>query len=390
MRGGAGWATDPWQVRREQRIGNWGRASEHIGKRWEEIGLLLLRDYLEGRHSWPREGAQPVGWVELAGEPAIQTAFSRLGLPSPDVVVSLQANPQGRFLQAIDFKWHVEFASFRQISAVTLRELLTHEVGDLAARLAAGAVDVDGKVAYRDGLLFAPDIPSNHAFLLSPQNRNQDFPIAREDVIFADVEGEAFFAPLPGWTMALLLADFDRAVRALRTVEGAERYYRLGAGLQGAAAQLTSSIFLETPPPMEADAAFAWLTNRYRLRPAGVLAQEVERDMGARGQLLARLKEVLRSPYRLGELRGTLRRRSLPMPVSIEEDSPLARLSRELLKQVSLSHRAAVRQAGLDLVARGEPDVRALATLARQTPHFLALARANADRLAEQLWREGA
>ncbi|MHB1134514.1 MAG: hypothetical protein ACYC4L_19245 [Chloroflexota bacterium] len=388
MRGGAEWAANPWQVRREQRIGNWGRASEHIGKRWEEVGVLLLRELLEGRRPWPLAGARPVGWVELAVDPAIQTAFSRLSLPSPDVVVALRAHGVAPFLQAVDFKWHVEFASYRQISATTLRELLAHDVGDLTARLEARAFPCDETVEYRDGLLFAPDIPSNHAFLTSPQNRNQDYPIQREDVVFASVEGQQFFGPLPGWDMALLLADYDDAPRVLHNIDGAERYYRLGAGLQGAVAQLTSSIFLETPPPAETSTAFAWLTSTYRLRPTGVLAQRVEQDMAARSQLLARLKELLRSPYRLSELRGTLRRRGLALPLSIEEDSDLGRRSRELLKQVSLSHKAAVRQAGLDLVHRGESDARALATLARQTPHFLALARANADRLADQIWTD--
>ena len=380
---------DQWVVRRERRIGNWGRASEHVGKRWEEVGLGLLRDLLEGRRPWPRPDTTPLGWVALSEDPELQSILSRVGLPSPDVIVGLRDSGGNRVVQAVDLKWHIEFASYKQISADALRELLARAVPGLREQLEANLFPIDETVGCRDGLLFAPDIPANHAFLASPQNRQQEYPIERADVLFAPVDGRAFFSPLPGWEMALLLVEYDRAPWALASVEGAERYYRLGAGLQGAATQLLSSVFLEEPPTIAAPEGFAWLIQTFHARPAGALAQEVDKAMAARAQLVARLREVLRSPYRLSELSQTLRKLGLPMPQDIDDDTPLAARSRDLLRQVAIGHREAVRRAGLALVAQGKSDAQALATLAHQPGHFLALAQAHADRLAAQYFAGG-
>jgi hypothetical protein len=71
-------------VRRDRRIGNWGRASEHIGARWEDVGSESLRPLLEGSAPWPKQGYRPVGWVALAGDAEMQARLNRAGLPSPD------------------------------------------------------------------------------------------------------------------------------------------------------------------------------------------------------------------------------------------------------------------------------------------------------------------
>lgn len=370
-------------------MGNWGRASEHIGKRWEEVGLDLLLDLLEGRRPWPRQGTVPIGWVALSADSELQSRLSRVGLPSPDVIVGLRDVDGGRAVQAIDLKWHIEFASYKQISAEALRELLARNVPGLCEQFVSGIFPLDESTAYRDGLLFAPEFPTNHAFLASAQNQRQEYPIERTDVLFAPVDGKYFFSPLPGWEMALLLVEYDRTPRSVDNVEGAERYYRLGAGLQGAAAQLLSSIFLEEMVPISAAEAFAWLSHSFRARPAGALAQEVDKAMAARGQLVSRLREVLRSPYRLSELSQTLRNRGIAMPQSIEEDTPQTAACRELLQQVTAGHREAVRRVGLSLVSQGKSDAQALAVVAHQPGHFLALAQVHADRLVAQLFASG-
>ncbi|MCL4465367.1 MAG: hypothetical protein M1401_09660 [Chloroflexi bacterium] len=375
-------------VRRERRIGNWGHASEHIGKRWEDVGLASLRPLLAGERPWPRQGAIPIGWLALSDDPELQSTLNRVGLPSPDVVVGLRSSQGELQLQAIDLKWHLEFASYKQISADTLRDLLAKAVPGLDEPLRAVIPGLDGQPAYKDGLFFAPDTPANHAFLAAPQNQRQEYPLERSDVLYGQVDGKEFFSVLPGWEMALLLAGFDRAAWSLENVEGAERYYRLGAGLQGAAAQLRSSVFLEEPLPVPAPEAFEWLLRTFNARPAGILAQEVDRAMAARSQLTNRLKELLRSPYRLSDLSVTLRQHGLPMPASIDEDTEYAGRCRELLRQVGLGHKAAVRRAGMDLVARGDSDAQALASLGRQPGRFLALAQAHADRLVDRLLPE--
>ncbi len=77
------------------------------------------------------------------------------------------------------------------------------------------------------------------------------------------------------------------------------------------------------------------------------------------------------------------------MPQSIEESSPLAIRCRELLRQVAIDHREAVRRAGQALVAKGASDQEALAATARDTPRFRALAQTDADRLAATIFAGG-
>src|SRR5258708_29780919 len=57
MRGGGtrGGPHSAWTVARLQRIGNWGRADEGLGRRWEDVGLLpLARLVNEPRSLGPR------------------------------------------------------------------------------------------------------------------------------------------------------------------------------------------------------------------------------------------------------------------------------------------------------------------------------------------------
>src|SRR4051794_20977781 len=44
MRGGGGRGAprSVWTVARLQRIGNWGRADEALGRQWEDVGLVAL------------------------------------------------------------------------------------------------------------------------------------------------------------------------------------------------------------------------------------------------------------------------------------------------------------------------------------------------------------
>lgn len=316
----------------------------------------------------------------------MQSTLGRVGLPSPDVVVGLGKQDGSLALQAVDMKWHLEFASYKQISGEALRELIAKGVPRLQQQLAERIGPLEAVDDYLDGLLFAPDIPANRAFLASRDNQRLEYPIEPTDVLFEAVDGREFFSALPGWEMALLLAGLDRAAGALRTTEGAERYYRLGAGLQGAAAQLLSSIFVEEPPPVDHERAFAWLRATFRGGSAGAIAQEVDKSMAQRSLLLKRLRELMRSPYRLADLAQTLRKRGLPMPESIEEDSAHAAKCRDLLKQVALEHRQAVRQQGLELVRKGIGDAGALAEIARESGRFQALARAHADRIAARVF----
>ena len=45
------------ELRRERLVGNWGGASEHIGRRWEEVGLRALLGRVDAGISWPENDA---------------------------------------------------------------------------------------------------------------------------------------------------------------------------------------------------------------------------------------------------------------------------------------------------------------------------------------------
>lgn len=377
-------------VRRERRVGNWGRASEHIGKRWECVGLEGLRPYLTGQLPWPLKGSKPTGWVELAGDDELQLTLSRVGLPSPDVIVALRQPNGSQALQSVDLKWHLEFAEYRQISSGALRDLVEKAVPGLAEKLQPIVPDGKGEPSYVDGFFFAPDTPANREFMSSEQNRRQEYPLEPQDVLMVPVEAKDFFSVLPGWEMALLLAGLDRAQRSLDTIEQAERYYRLGAGLQGATAQLLSSVFVSEPPPVEAEAAFAWLRKTFRARATNDLVHEVNRRMTARANLQERLRELMRSPYRLSDLARTLRKHGQPVPERIDESTEHAARCREVLRLVAVGHREAVKRAGLELVERGASDGEALTVIAQNRDRYLALAQANADRLVATVFADGA
>ena len=63
-----------------------------------------------------------------------------------------------------------------------------------------------------------------------------------------------FFGALPGWDIAQLLAGYDRSTNMLETPDGAERYYRLGAGTLGALMRWHTSIFSAEPAAIDVPA----------------------------------------------------------------------------------------------------------------------------------------
>lgn len=377
-------------LRRERLVGNWGGASEQIGRRWEEVGLGALRAHVESNGAWPGNHRQPEKLLPLADNTSLQTALSRSGLPSPDIIVVLRQDGVGRALQALDFKWNLEFASYGQIRAEAIRALLHRGVEPLRRLLRQEVGEQAEDLPVMDGLLFAPNLPVNRWFLQSEANARQEYPIESHEVIFQEVDPLRFFEPLPGWELAVRLARLDRAEARLQTLEGSEHYYRLGAGLSGAVAQLLVSVFVRQPPPVSADAAFEWL--RSRVRPPGSLAfvQYVERLMATRAQLHGRLRSLAQSPYRFSDLADALKARNLLLPEK-PDGLPTADRERwsEVLRRVASEHREMVYRLGLQLVQSGLSDAEALARLESDSRRFASQARARADRIIDATLRAG-
>ncbi len=377
-----GLSPSPRDLRRERLVGNWGGASEYIGRRWEEMGLEALQNRLTSDRSWPGNGYRPQGIVELAGDNSMQLALSRSGLPSPDVIMILKGENGDKALQALDFKWNLEFASYSQIRAETLMALLQKGVAPLDSLLAQYLEEDPETLPILDGLLSSPRLPINQWFLHSDQNSHQEYPIEAREVIFEEVDPLSFFGLLRGWDLALLLAQADRSMARLQYLDGAEHYYRIGAGLQGAVAQLQVSVFVRQPPAVTASGAYDWLKARVRPPSSIGFLQMAEKLMAARGQLLTRLRSLLRSPYRFSDLAEALKARNVQLPEK-EEGLPPGERERwgEILRKVAVEHKELVYRTGLQLVQAGLSDAEALPRLEGDSRRFASKARAHADRL---------
>src|SRR5437763_15645023 len=89
--------TSPLTGRLIWHIGDWGRASEHIGARWEHVAGALARERLG-----------PADYlVVLAATPALMTEVLGSGLPPADALRTWRDD--GRLLLApLDFQWSLE------------------------------------------------------------------------------------------------------------------------------------------------------------------------------------------------------------------------------------------------------------------------------------------
>lgn len=377
-------------LRRERLAGNWGGASEQIGRRWEEVGLRALLGRLNAGMSWPEQNASVRKVVPLAGDDALQTALSRAGLPNPDVIVGLDMDGESLVLQALDFKWNLEFASYGQIRAEATEALMQRSVRPLVSLLEKDLGTDPTDLPAVDGLLFTPELPVNRWFLESEQNQRQEYPIEPREVVFEQVNPVAFFEPLPGWEMALMLARADRSDGRIESLDGAEHYYRLGAGLQGAVAQFQVSIFVRKPPEVHAAAAFDWLRARVRPPSSSGYLQVAERLMSTRSALMARLRSLARSPYKFADLTEALKQMGHPLP---EREDTLPSREREkwgeLLRKVAVDHRELVYRTGLKLGEAGLSDAEALTRLEADQRRFADRARMNAEKLLDLAIKQG-
>ena len=104
--------TSPLTGRLVWHIGDWGRASEHIGARWEEVAGALAHDRL-GPEDY---------LVVLAATPPLMAEVLASGLPHADALRAWREDAH-LALEPLDFKWSLETASGRQVSSETLERL---------------------------------------------------------------------------------------------------------------------------------------------------------------------------------------------------------------------------------------------------------------------------
>jgi hypothetical protein len=369
----------PLEGRQLWRIGDWGGASDQIGRQWERLGARHL-DNLLGTERVGPDGQPylPLRAIVLQAEPELAAQVQAHGKTHADaILVGVQ---DGRsVLEPVDFKWTLETANPRQVGAGVLAELLTEPPPLLAARLAKALADVPASPdpVYHDGIFLAPDHADNRS-QLSPRG-----PLDPEWAVLAPIDAAEFFPPLPGWDVALALARSDSAY--LQTLEASERYYRLGAGVLGALRRMQSSVFDEILPEVDGPGRLAALRRDRRLTTTGEVIAFFDRALMARGELVDRLREVERGAYAYGRFREDLAARGLA--TSGSQDRRWSRLYGSIMKVLA----AEIRSAGRELRASARSDLDVLTTLEGQKGHWLARGRALLDeRLVQRLDRDAA
>jgi hypothetical protein len=379
--GGRGGPRGVWNVARLQRIGNWGRADEALGRQWEDVGLAALAELLGTPRATTLGEFVPRAVVALADDEALRREVHATGLPNPDAGLLGTTTAGAAVLQPVDFKWSLERAELPQVAAATIERLLAAQVPQVQAHLLAvqqAAGLADAPPLYVDGFFFAPEHPENHAFMASEANARSEFPLTSEDVVLVAVDPQSFFGPLDGWELGRWLAQMDRSTGLLATLDGAERYFRLGAGFAGALARLATPLFADAPATVDARAELARLRTARHLFTSADLAAYLERQMAARSALERGLRELATAVYPFRAFRAQLAASGVKLDALADEQK---RAYRDRYRAAVNAVRARLRDEGRELVAAGRSEPTALAELQARTPELQQTAQAIARRM---------
>jgi hypothetical protein len=216
----------------------------------------------------------------------------------------------------------------------------------------------------------------------SAANARAEFPLTPTDVLLWPVDGAAFFGPLDGWELGRWLAEMDRSSGLLATIDGAERYFRLGAGFAGALTRLATPLFAETPASVDARADLARLRTSRHLFTSADLASYLERQMAGREAQQKALRELEGSVYPFRLFRSELHARR-----DGADDEGDKRGAREQYRAIRAAARAQLRERGQALVARGQSEQQALAELQARVPELTQEAKQLARRHLDALTR---
>jgi hypothetical protein len=365
------------------RIGDWGGASMQIGRRWEQLGASHLPALL-GQDA-PVTGFEARAALSFVSNQGLSASIQAAGLPNADAVLLGTVGPR-LALRPVDFKWSLEVARPEQVSGEALRALLDAELPALLAAIdeaieprawglapgSAGLADLE-QVELVDGLFLAPAHADNRHFVDSQENLARDQPLVPQQVALVEVEGLSFFSPLPGWGLGERLAVQEGARRALGTLEGADRYYRLGAGVLGALMARATSIFDLESPALDGPTELAALRRAQRLTTTEQLIDYLDRAMAARSELVRTLNQLGRRCFPFAAFRTRLRRSGIQLgerSAAHPEDKRWTRLFGQLQRELSTY----LHSQGRALVAGGASDAQALAALSASCEKLAATA----------------
>ncbi|HUS15145.1 MAG TPA: hypothetical protein VM536_09035 [Chloroflexia bacterium] len=423
--GGSYYRTEALQGRQLWRYGDWGSAGEHIGRQWEAVATPILRDAI-GHARPPVHPDDPIYaprvLISIVADPDLASEVHLSSLAHADSLM-LGFDGEGRVVaEPADFKWSLETAEARQVSATGLARLLNAGLprletaiaealaalafaagvphpelelisGSLAApaRAPAQIAAPDAAVAAgeeaptgtdlvedleerqyalvtRDGVFFAPRNQANERFLNGEWNGRKAQPLLPEQVWYQEFDPLAFFGPLPGWDIALLLAGYDRNTTQVETPDGAERYYRLGAGTRGALIRWNTSIFSAEPADIDVPEELEVLRKRHHLWTSTDISLYMDRMMNVRSEREGALQEWLREIYGWGRYRADLERHGVRLS---ELDSKGGKRRWGMVfNQIQRAVRSRVCSEGMLMVAEGKSDMEALEVLQGRSSEF--------------------
>ncbi|HUX86254.1 MAG TPA: hypothetical protein VMW65_04570, partial [Chloroflexota bacterium] len=368
-----------FDVNRLRMIGEWGDASRYIGGRWEDVGLDQLRAGVADQ--------APLALLPVCTDLELSALLAATGSKNPDVVLVFAGNDE-LDLQPADLKWSLDVASYRQISAAVLDNLLVQvpRLSEaLRERLAPELVDQPWTT--RDGFFFCPNSYANQRFITSPENKKQEYPLGSVDVRCAVVDPFDFFEPLPGWRTGRELARSDGSSRGLSQLDAADRYYHLGAGVAGALVALEESIFDEPAgvDPDEEVERFRDYLKTISPPTTAVIVDRLGAHMRHRRDLIRRLRDLTRSTFTFRDFAELLVQAGLAQDG--EGESGLRRHFGETYRSLLDAEESRILQAGRAIVDKGDTDGQAIEALTQQHDTFARRLRVQA-RLAIQGQRE--
>ena len=242
----------------------------------------------------------------------------------------------------------------------------------LAGVRATLGLEASSELEPRDGRFVAPMHPANHAALLA----EPELP-----TLLLPVEPHEFFQPLPGWAAARAVARLESAdLDRLSSIEAIERYYRLGAGVEGALSRLHSNLFDTEPARVDAPALIAELRQAGKASTLNTLLVYMQQELDKRKALEERLALLPRGAYPFGRLRSDLHKLGVPRSV-LDSRGALGRAYGEVTREML----AAIRAAGQALVAEGMTAPDALEKLASQPSRWSGVGTEQARSLAARL-----
>jgi hypothetical protein len=325
----------------------------------------------------------PLALLPICAHPALQEALAATGSKNPDVVLLFEAG-ESVIAQPADLKWSLDVASYRQISAPVLAELLEKAPPLVDAIRGLLPPDrTDRSLAPRDGFFVSPRSGANERFLSSPENRRQEYPIEPTEVLFESVEPAVFFEPLPGWLTGQELARVDGMARSLTNLDTADRYYHLGAGVAGALDVANRSIF-------EDDADVDRATELSRLRDylgtispvsTGAIVDRLGVVMRQRQQLVKTLRDLPRAAFTFRDFVSELK--DLGVVAGDPSEPDLRKQWSSVYWPVVETQDAENRAVGRRLRAKGNSDAEAIDRLALERTTIAKRMRARARAAVE-------